>query len=162
MWISPEFKLLLIKEYQRLKLDENSRLSLNWNVNRELSKVNYKIHTDAIKDNLIAGNISKTHQGMTYASEADMLNVALFGKTAKEWRLENPELSGNIRDYATVTQLIIMTNLESLNAEFIKQGLPQKERLLKLNEIGIRQLKSLIGNPSLKRLEDMNEKNKLQ
>jgi len=134
MWISPEFKLLLIKEYQRLKLDENSRLSLNWNVNRELSKVNYKIHTDAIKDNLIAGNISKTHQGMTYASEADMLNVALFGKTAKEWRLENPELSGNIRDYATVTQLIIMTNLESLNAEFIKQGLPQKERLLKLNE----------------------------
>ena len=162
MWISPEFKLLLIKEYQRLKLDENSRLSLNWNVNRELSKVNYKIHTDAIKDNLIAGNVSKAHQGITYASEADMLNVALFGKTAKEWRLENLELSGNIRDYATVTQLIIMTNLESLNAEFIKQGLPQKERLLKLNEIGIRQLKSLIGNPSLKRLEDMNEKNKLQ
>ena len=160
MWISPEFKLLLIKEYQRLKLDENSRLSLNWNVNRALSKVNYKIHTDAIKENLIPENVSKSHQGMTYASEADILNVALFGKTAKEWRTGNPKLSGNIRDYATILQLIVMTNLESLNAEFIKQGLPQKERLLMLNEIAIGQFRSLVGNPSVKQLEKLDDKKK--
>jgi len=151
-WVSAEFKLYIIKDYQRLKSDENSRLSLNWNVNRMLSKINYKIHTDAIKEKLIPENVSKRHEGITYATEADVLNVALFGKTAKEWRTENPDLDGNIRDNATLQQLIVMANLESLNAEFIKQGLSQKERLLKLNKIAIEQLRSLSDHPSVKKL----------
>ena len=148
-WVSPEFKLYIIKDYQRLKEDENSRLSLNWSLNRTLAKVNYKIHTDAIKENLIPKNVSAKHRGFTYASEADVLNVALFGKTAKEWREENKKLSGNIRDYATLQQLIVMSNLESINAELIRQGVSQEERLIKLNEIAIIQSKSLIGNSSV-------------
>jgi len=126
---------------------------LDWNLNRALSKINYKIHTDAIKENLIPENLSKKHQGITYASEADMLNVALFGKTAKEWRTENPQLDGNIRDNATLQQLIVLANLENLNAEYIRQGLPQTERLLKLNKIAIKQLRSLLENPSMKKLK---------
>ncbi|GAB6173580.1 KilA-N domain-containing protein [Paradesulfitobacterium aromaticivorans] len=156
-WVSAEFKLYIIKDYQRLKAEENSRLSLNWNLNRTLSKINYKIHTDAIKKNLIPENVSKKHAGITYATEADLLNVALFGKTAKEWRTENPDLDGNIRDYATLQQLIVLANLENLNAEFIKQGLSQRERLLKLNEIAIEQLRSLIDNPSVKNLENLDK-----
>ena len=151
-WVSAEFKLYIIKDYQRLKADENSRLSLDWNLNRTLSKINYRIHTDAIKENLIPESVSKAHQGLTYASEADMLNVALFGKTAKEWRAENADIDGNIRDYATLQQLIVMANLESLNAEFIKQGLVQRERLIRLNKIAIEQLRSLLNNPSVKKL----------
>ena len=152
-WVSAEFKLYIIKDYQRLKSEENSRLSLDWNLNRALSKINYKIHTDAIKENLIPENLSKKHQGITYASEADMLNVALFGKTAKEWRTENPQLDGNIRDNATLQQLIVLANLENLNAEYIRQALPQTERLLKLNKIAIKQLRSLLENPSMKKLK---------
>ena len=152
-WVSAEFKLYIIKDYQRLKLDENSRLSLDWNVNRALSKINYKIHTDAIKENLIPENISQKYQGITYASEADLLNVAVFGKTAKQWRTENPDISGNIRDSATLLQLIVITNLESLNAVFIKQGLSQSERLLMLNKIAIEQIKSLLDNSTIKKLK---------
>lgn len=154
-WLSPEFKLYLIKEYQRLKEDENSRLSLDWNVKRTLAKINYKIHTDAIKDNLIPENVSSKHKSITYANEADVLNVALFGKTAKEWREENDESKGNIRDNATLQQLIVLANLESLNAEFIRQGISQSERLIKLNKIAIIQLQSLIENRSIKRLENL-------
>ncbi|WEK55460.1 MAG: KilA-N domain-containing protein [Candidatus Cohnella colombiensis] len=153
-WVSAEFKLYIIKDYQRLKSDENSRLSLDWNLNRTLSKINYRIHTDAIKENLIPENVSIKHQGITYATEADLLNIALFGKTAKEWRTENSSSNGNIRDYASLQQLIVMANLESLNAEFIKQGLSQAERLVMLNRVAIDQLRSLLGNPSVKKLEN--------
>lgn len=152
-WVSAEFKLYIIKDYQRLKTDENSRLSLEWNVNRTISKINYRIHTDAIKENLIPLCITNAQQGITYASEAELLNVALFGKTSKDWRLESPKASGNIRDYATIQQLIVLSNLESMNAELIKQGLSQSERLLRLNKMAIEQLTSLLDNPSVKRLE---------
>lgn len=153
-WVSPEFKLYIIKDYQRLKEDENSRLSLNWNLRRMLAKTNYKIHTDAIKEHLIPANISKQQKGITYANEADVLNVALFGMTAKEWRDANPDKSKkeNIRDGATLEQLIILTNLESYNAEMIKDGISQSERLERLNQAAITQAKSLADNPSLKRL----------
>ena len=153
-WVSAEFKLYIIKDYQRLKSDENSRISLEWNINRTFSKINYKIHTDAIKENLIPKNISNMQQGITYASEADVLNVALFGKTAKEWRNENPKSNGNIRDEATLHQLIVLSNIESMNAELIKQNISQKERLLKLNKMAIDQMRSLIDNPSVKLLEE--------
>lgn len=154
-WISPEFKLYIIKDYQRLKEDENSRLSLDWNLRRTLSKTNYKIHTDAIKEHLIPPDISATQKGITYANEADVLNVALFGMTAKEWRDRNPEKAkkGNIRDDATLEQLIVLTNLESYNATMIKDGISQPERLKRLNEAAISQSKSLIDNPSLKKLK---------
>ncbi len=154
-WISPEFKLYVIKDYQRLKEDENSRLSLDWNLRRTLSKTNYKIHTDAIKEHLIPAGISEKQKGITYANEADVLNVALFGMTAKEWRDANPDKSKreNIRDSATLEQLIVLTNLESYNAVMIKEGIPQPERLEKLNEAAITQSKSLIDNPSLKKLK---------
>lgn len=157
-WISAEFKLYIIKDYQRLKGAENNRLSVEWNVKRIIAKSNYKLHTDAIKDNLIPENVSKFHQSMTYASEADVLNVALFSKTAKEWRDENPEEKGNIRDFATIHQLIVLANLENLNAQFIKQGISQKERLLKLNEIAIEQLKAFENNASIKKLENLDKK----
>ncbi|WP_244834658.1 KilA-N domain-containing protein [Clostridium sp. BJN0001] len=157
-WVSPEFKLYIIKDYQRLKQDENSRLSLEWNVNRVLSKVNYKIHTDAIKENLISNDLTNKQIGFTYANEADMLNMALFGKTAKQWRDENPDLKGNIRDYATIEQLIVMANLENMNANFIGKGLDQKQRLIELNKIARTQLKSLLDNKSVKKLEDLNRK----
>jgi len=157
-WISAEFKLYLIKEFQRLKEEESERLRLGWDVKRMLAKVNYKIHTDAVKAHLIPQYISKQFANITYANEADVLNMALFGKTAKQWRDENAGKDGNIRDYADVTQLIVLANLESFNAEFIKKDLPQNERLAMLNEIAITQMKSLIGNPSVKKLEEGNKK----
>lgn len=154
-WISPEFKLYIIKDYQRLKSDENNRLSLNWNLRRVLTKTNYKIHTDAIQENLIPEDVSKAQQGFIYANEADVLNVALFGMTAKEWRKANPNKPKyeNIRDSATIEQLIVLTNLESYNAEMIKDGVSQAERLMRLNATAKSQMASLIENPSLKRLK---------
>jgi hypothetical protein len=144
-WLSPEFKLYLIKEFQRLKEDESSRLSLEWNLNRTLSKLNYRIHTDAIKSHLIPDSVTASLAGLAYANEADVLNVALFGQTAKQWRDTNPERVGNMRDYASVQELLVLTNLESLNAELITMGLPQDDRLKKLNASAIRQLQSLSG-----------------
>ncbi|OGJ42002.1 DNA-binding protein, partial [Candidatus Peregrinibacteria bacterium RIFCSPLOWO2_02_FULL_39_10] len=132
-WISPEFKLYLIKEFQRLKEAENQKSSLSWDVKRELAKVNYKIHTDAIKQNLIPLKIDRIPDKFVYASEGDLLNQALFNVTAKEWRKQNPKKEGNIRDYSTIEQLVVLSNLESLNAELIKQGIEPKQRLLKLN-----------------------------
>lgn len=154
-WISPEFKLYIIKDYQRLKEDENNRLSLNWNMRRLLTKTNYKIHTDAIQENLIPEDLTKQQQGYVYANEADVLNVALFGMTAKEWRKLNPDKSKseNIRDSATLEQLIVLTNLESYNAELIKDGIPQPDRLVKLNAAAKSQMTSLLENPSLKKLK---------
>ena len=140
-WISAEFKLYIIKDYERLKQDETNRLSLAWNVKREISKLNYKIHTEAVKTYLIPKELSKYHQSITYASEADVLNVALFGMTAKEWREQNPDLKGNLRDYASIHQLLVLANMESYNAILIKQGIPQRERLLLLNKMAIEQLK---------------------
>ena len=137
-WVSPKFKLYLIKEFERLKKEEEKQIG--WNARRELAKINYRIHTDAIKENLIPRQVTKQQTAIVYASEADVLNVALFGKTAKEWREQNAEKKGNIRDYATVNELICLSNLESLNAVFIEDGLPQKERLVKLNEIAIHQM----------------------
>ncbi|MBS4031620.1 MAG: KilA-N domain-containing protein [Clostridiales bacterium] len=157
-WVSPEFKLYIIKDYQRLKTDENSRLSLEWNINRVLAKLNYKIHTDAIKENLITNNLTEKQKRITYANEADVLNVALFGKTAKQWRDENPDYKGNVRDYATIEQLIVMVNLENMNAVFIDDGLPQHERLITLNKIARSQLKSLLDNKTIKKLEDIGTK----
>ncbi len=142
-WVSAEFKLYLIKDYQRLKNDENSRLSLSWNLGRELVKINYHIHTDAIKANLIPEDISNRLSGIIYANEADILNVALFGKTAREWRDENPGIKGNLRDFATYQQLIVLVNLESMNAELIKLGLSQNERVLRLNKMAIEQMTAL-------------------
>ncbi|PIP27384.1 MAG: DNA-binding protein [Candidatus Moranbacteria bacterium CG23_combo_of_CG06-09_8_20_14_all_39_10] len=154
-WISPEFKLYLIKEFQRLKVEENERLSLGWDAKRMLTKINYKIHTDAIRENIVMpAKLSQKEANMTYANEADVLNVALFGMTAKDWRDKNPKLVGNIRDYADVTQLVCLANLENLNAEYIRAGLLQKERLLKLNASAISQMKSLLGNASIKKLEN--------
>ena len=152
-WLSPEFKLYLIKEFQRLKEDENKRLSLEWNLSRTLSKINYRIHTDAIKENIVPENITKEQANFIYANEADVLNVAPFGKTAKQWRDSNPETAGNIRDQATIEQLLVLANIESMNAEFIRMELKQSERLLKLNQIAIVQLKSLTTNPAIKKLK---------
>ncbi|OGQ89605.1 MAG: DNA-binding protein [Deltaproteobacteria bacterium RIFOXYC2_FULL_48_10] len=152
-WISPEFKLYLITEFQRLKTEETATKKIEWNLQRTLSKINYSIHTDAIKETLIPPMINKHHISMIYATEADLLNVALFGKTAKEWRDENPDKDGNIRDYATIEQLVVLTNLESINAVLIRQALPQTERLGKLNEIAITQMKSLVTNMSIKKLK---------
>ena len=152
-WLSPEFKLYLIKEFQRLKIEENERLALGWDTKRMLTKINYRIHTDAIKKHILPVQVSKIKANMIYANEADVLNMALFGMTAKEWRNKNSKLEGNIRDYSDVTQLVCLANLESLNAEFIRQGLPQNKRLLKLNEIAIIQMKSLLGNGSIKKLK---------
>ncbi len=153
MWISPEFKIYLIKEFQRLKDEENSRLRLEWNLQRTLAKINYRIHTDAIKETLLPAKITKAQAAFVYATEADMLNVALFGKTAKEWRDEHPDASGNIRDQASLEQLVVLSNLESLNSVLIRQGLAQKERLISLNDIAITQMRSLMANISLKRLK---------
>ncbi len=152
-WISPSFKFYLIKEFQRLKEDENDRLKLGWNLQRTLAKVNYRIHTDAIKENLIPPELSKQQINFIYASEADMLNMALFGKTAKEWRDENPGIKGNIRDYATLTQLVVLSNMESINAILIRQELVQNERIQLLNRTAIEQMKSLTGNKNLKKLK---------
>ncbi|MBQ7698160.1 MAG: KilA-N domain-containing protein [Paludibacteraceae bacterium] len=138
MWISPKFQLLLVKEYQRLKEEEQK--ALGWSAKRELSKINYHIHTDAIKANLVPQEIDAYHRSLIYANEADVLNVALFGITAKEWRDKNPDLKGNMRDYATINQLICLSNMENLNAVFINEGMPQQERLHKLNQIAIQQM----------------------
>lgn len=151
-WVSAEFKLYIIKDYQRLKSDENSIISLEWNVNRVISKINYKIHTDAIKENLIPRIVSSKQQSFTYASEADMLNVAIFGMRAKEWKNGNPDTQGNMRDEATIHQLIVLSNLESMNAELIKQGLPQNQRLIILNKMAIGQMTSILGSAAVKKL----------
>ena len=153
MWISPEFKIYLIKEFQRLKDDENDRLKLEWSFQRTLAKVNYHIHTDAIKQNLIPATLDKIKINFVYANEADILNVALFGITAKQWRTENPDLEGNIRDTATIEQLVVLSNLESLNAVFIHQGQSQSERLIQLNTIAITQMKALVNNKQMKNLK---------
>jgi len=150
-WLSPEFKLYLIKEFQRLKEDENRRLSLAWNLNRTLSKLNYRIHTDAVKAHLIPAMVTPAQASITYATEADLLNVALFGQIARQWRDANPKLEGNIRDYASVEQLLVLANMEGMNAEFIHMGLPQGERLKRLNQIAIRQMQVLTSS-SLKAL----------
>ena len=143
MWISPEFKVYLIQDFQRLKEEEQKQLG--WSVKRELAKINYHIHTDAIKENLVPEEIDAYHRSLIYANEADVLNVALFGMTAKEWRDENPDLKGNIRDYANINQLICLSNMENLNAVFINKGMEQKERLIELNKIAIQQMKVLEG-----------------
>jgi hypothetical protein len=153
MWISPKFQLLLVKEYQRLKEDESNRFQLQWNFQRTLAKVNYHIHTDAIKANLIPPHITIEQKSYIYASEADVLNVALFGKTAKQWREENPESKGNIRDEASIEQLVVLSNLESINAMLISQHLTQTERLINLNTLAISQMKSLINNKSISKLQ---------
>lgn len=152
-WLSPEFKLYLITEFQRLKEEENRTNQLEWSLQRTLAKINYQIHTDAIKENLIPPIVSKSRMNYIYAAEADLLNVALFGKTAKEWREENQDKEGNIRDYAMLEQLVVLTNLESINAMLINQGLTQGERLLKLNEMAITQMKSLLSNKNVKKLK---------
>ncbi len=153
-WISVEFKLYLILEFQRLKEDENRRLSLAWNLNRTLSKLNYRIHTDAIKAHLIPAAITAAQAAITYATEADVLNVALFGKTAKQWRDANPNMSGNMREYATIEQLLVLANIEGMNAEFIHMGLSQRDRLNRLNEIAIRQMQVLTLSPAIKQLKE--------
>lgn len=154
MWISAEFKVYLIKEFKRLKEDESNRLKLQWDFQRTLAKVNYKIHTDAIKENLIPQQLSGKQTSIIYANEADVLNIALFGKTAKQWREENPNEKGNIRDFATIQQLVVLSNLESINAMLIHQELPQKDRLIQLNTMAITQMKSLVKNSTIKKLDD--------
>jgi len=151
-WLSPEFKLYLIKEFQRLKDEEASSKSLEWSFQRTLSKVNYKIHTDAIKARLIPPRLTEAQTGIIYASEADLLNVALFGLTAMQWRQANPGETGNMRDVATLEQLVVLSNLESINAVLIHQGLDQPARLTQLNSIAIGQMQSLLGNSAVKRL----------
>ena len=153
-WLSPEFKFYLIREYQRLKDEETNRLKLGWNVQRTLSKINYRIHTDAIKDTLIPPIVTQQQLNGIYASEADLLNVALFGMTAVQWRMRNPDKEGNMRDYATLEQLVVLSNMESLNAVFIRQGLSPAERLHQLNQIAITQMRSLIDNNEMKRLTE--------
>jgi len=152
-WISSEFKLFLIIEFQRLKEEENDRLKLEWNLQRTISKINYHIHTDAIKENLMPKELTRQDINFLYASEADMLNMALFGTTAKQWKESNPSVEGNIRDYASIEQLVVLSNLESLNSVLIQQGLSQSLRLHRLNQIAISQMKSLLQNRSLKKLK---------
>lgn len=158
-WISAEFKLYIIQDYKRLKSDENSRLSLNWNLNREISKINYKIHTDAIKTYLL-NDLTESQLGFKYAGEADMLNVALFNKTAKQWREENPNLKGNMRDYASLNELLVLANMESYNAVLIEKGLSQKERMIELRKLARTQMISLekLNDISIKSLEDKEKK----
>jgi hypothetical protein len=153
MWISAEFKIYLIKEFQRLKESEAENLKLGWNLQRTLAKINYKIHTDAIKENLIPRELSKQQINIKYANEADLLNMALFGITAKEWRDQNPKLKGNIRDHASIEQLVVLSNLESINALLIREGQSQQDRILKLNNTAIIQMKSLLTNNGFKKLE---------
>ena len=155
MWLSPEFQIYLVNDFQRLKNEENDRLKLEWNLQRTLAKVNYRIHTDAIKENLIPVEITKHQAGFVYANEADLLNVALFGITAKEWRENNNNEKGNIRDYASIEQLIILSNLESINSILIKQQLKQNERLIQLNKIAISQMQSLLNSNAIKKLNNL-------
>ena len=156
-WISVEFKLYLIKEFRRLKEDENRRLSLAWNLNRTLTKLNYRIHTDAIKAHLIPPEITPAQVAIAYATEADLLNVALLGQTAKQWRDANPKLDGNMRDQATIEQLLVLANLEGMNAEFIHMDLPQSERLKRLNRIAIRQMQTLTTHAVARQLDPPKE-----
>lgn len=157
-WVSPEFKLFIIKDYQRLKADENSRLSLEWNEKRLFSKINYQLHTDAIKESLVPDDVSVSRRGFVYATEADMLNVVLFGRTAKEWRDVNTKAVGNMRDAATLNQLVVLANLESMNAQLIKDGLPREERAVYLNKMAIQQMKALEGNATLRQLDSSEPK----
>ena len=152
-WISIEFKLFVIKEFQRLKTEENSRLQLEWNLLRTIAKINYRIHTDTIREILIPHEISKQQATIVYANEADILNVALFGITAKEWREQNPDKTGNIRDNVGIEQLVVLSNLESINALLIQQGLSSVQRLLQLNKVAISQMKSLVENSASNRLK---------
>jgi hypothetical protein len=152
MWISPEFKIYLVKEFRRLKEDESRRLSLAWNLNRTLSKLNYRIHTDAIKAHLIPAEVTPAQAAIAYATEADVLNIALFGQTAKQWRDANPKLEGNVREYATVEQLLVLANIEGMNAEFIHMNLSQSERLKRLNQIAIRQMQVLTAHTAVRRI----------
>ena len=158
-WISAEFKLYLIQDYKRLKSDENSKLSLGWNLNREISKINYKIHTDAIKEYLLK-DLTNEQLSYQYASEADMLNVALFNKRAKQWREENPDLKGNMRDYASLNELLVLANMESYNAILIGKGMDQKERMIELRKLARTQLMSIekLNNIGIKSLEDKSKK----
>lgn len=142
-WISPEFQLYILKDYRRLKSDENSRLSLGWNLNREIAKINYHIHTDAIKENLIPNELTAEQISHTYASEADLLNVALFGQTSKQWRENNPDKKGNVRDFANLNQLLVLANMESYNSVLIEQGKNQSERLILLRKLVVSQIKTL-------------------
>ncbi|MBI1837758.1 MAG: KilA-N domain-containing protein [Flavobacteriia bacterium] len=151
-WISAEFKFYLIHEFQRLKEQESNSQQIEWNFQRTLAKVNYKIHTDSIKENLIPKILDKKQTSLVYATEADVLNMALFGITAKQWRDENPNEKGNIRDYANIQQLVVLSNLESINAMLIAQEMPQNERLIQLNTIAITQMKSLVDNQYIKKL----------
>lgn len=150
-WISIEFKLFVIKEFQRLKEEENNQQKLEWNLQRTISKINYRIHTDAIKENLMPKEITKLQSAFVYANEADLLNVALFGITAKEWREQNPEAKGNIRDEATLEQLVVLSNMESINALLIQKEITQSERLIELNKVAITQMKSLLENKTIKK-----------
>ena len=158
-WISAEFKLYLIQDYKRLKGDENSKLSLGWNLNREISKINYKIHTDALKEYLLK-DLTNEQLSFKYASEADMLNVALFNKRAKQWRKENPDLKGNMRDYASLNELLVLANMESYNAILIEKGMEQKERMIELRKLARNQLMSIekLNNIGIKNLEDKSKK----
>ena len=152
-WLSPEFKLYLIREFQRLKDDENDRLKLGWNLQRTLAKINYRIHTDAIREALLPPSLTRQQAALRYATEADLLNVALFGRTAQQWRDAHPDAKGNIRDHASLEQLVVLTNLESLNSVLIRQGLGQPERLSQLNEIAISQMRTLLAANNVKRLK---------
>lgn len=158
-WISAEFKMYVIQDYKRLKSDENSKLSLGWNLNREISKINYKIHTDAIKEYLLK-DLTSEQLSYKYASEADMLNVALFNKRAKQWREENPDLKGNMRDYASLNELLVLANMESYNAVLIGKGMEQKERMIELRKLARTQLMSIekLNNIGIKSLEDKSKK----
>ena len=150
MWISPEFKVYIVKEFQRLKTEEQKLLG--WSAKRELSKINYRIHTDAIKSHLLPAEITREQASRVYADEADVLNVAMFGKTARQWREENPDLKGNIRDYATINELICLSNMENLNAVFIEQMMPQSDRIVKLNQIAIHQMSILESGDNERKL----------
>jgi hypothetical protein len=158
-WISNEFKLYIIKDYQRLKSDENSRISLDWNVKRILAKVNYRIHTDAIRDNLIPPELTARQKSFVYADEADLLNTALFGMTAAEWRKANPNKDGNMRDHATIEQLLVLANLENINALYIGKGMPQETRIEELNRLARQQLTALLENSSVKGLKALDKPN---
>ena len=151
-WVSPEFQLYIIKDYRRLKQAENNKLSLEWNLNREIAKINYRIHTDAIKNNLLPPKLTKTQISYIYADEADMLNVVLFGQTSKEWHKSNINKTGNIRDYASLQQLLVLANMESYNAILIKKGLEQSERIIQLRELAVQQLSSLVSISNLPKL----------
>ena len=152
-WLSPEFKYYLISEFERLKIDEQQQKSLEWDLQRTLSKINYRIHTDAIKEHIIPNIVTKEQISYTYAEEADILNVALFGMTAKQWRDTNPDLKGNVRDYATLEQLVVLSNMESINALLIRKKLSQSERLIELNNVAIIQMRSLVENKKIKSLK---------